>query len=142
MSVAAYDIKSWDDTTTVLDLNAEEVSFPQADLFVFSGVLEYLNSIENTLCQAMRHCRYMLVSYAFLPADAAQNDIAFLELVHSRSTRNGWRNHFSSVELIGILTRLGVISGVDVWEGRQALVLFRNFEIDMCEIVEAQGSRS
>lgn len=130
VSVRKYDIKAWDEETQVFDLNAEKAAFPQADIFSFSGVLEYVNHVEPTLQSAMQHCQFALISYAFLATDFFVSDAAYLEQVHSRSVRNGWRNHFSSAELIASLSRCGVIAAVDVWNERQALVLLRNFQVD------------
>ena len=66
--VCRYDMTRWDAGVSQIDLNQRDIEFPEADIFVFSGVLEYLNDIPKTLKLAMNNCNYMLLSNAFFPA--------------------------------------------------------------------------
>ena len=66
--VTKFDIKKWDINTKVLDLNEKNIEFPKINISIFSGVLEYLNDVEEVLSACIENCDYILLSYAFLPS--------------------------------------------------------------------------
>lgn len=103
---------------------------PAADVSVFSGVLEYLNNVEDILAKSIKVSHYVLLSYYFIPLTSQHDDDDnYLKTIHQRVI-NGVRNHYTSKEMISIARSLGVISGVDLWiNGRtnHILLLLRNF---------------
>ena len=123
-NVRKYDIKAWDAETNVIDLNDPNFEFGPADIATFSGVLEYLNDIQDVLEKAITHHRYLLVSYVFLPADAKSDDTNYLKIIKNRSVTNGFRNHLSNEDFVKILSALGVIADIGLW-GDQALFIVR-----------------
>ena len=131
-TVKKYDVVKWDNETHLLDLNYESTEFPSARVSVFSGVLEYTNDVENTLKQAMKVSEYMLVSYYFLPLYCLNNDNQFLEQINVR-INSGVRNHHTQAEIISLVQKIGVISGMNLWvrnHTNHLLLLIRNFNVD------------
>jgi hypothetical protein len=120
-TVRKYDIKAWDERTTVLDLNALKAPFAPADIAIFSGVLEYLDDVPDILHRAGRTHQFLLLSYAFLPAKCRLDDARFLKIVAERTKKRGWRNHLTNAEIVAHLSAVGTIEDVDLWDGRQAL---------------------
>lgn len=125
LSVRKYDIQRWDDETTVCDLNSNPAIVKPADIAVLSGVLEYVNAIEDTLRVLLRSHDYLLFSYAFLPLDCIGDDGKYLEAIYNRSTSSGWRNHHTNPEIVAMVQRVGILSGIDVWSNSQTLFLVR-----------------
>lgn len=127
--VQKFDLKPWDSDTIVLDLNDPDAKLPDSEIFVLSGVLEYLNNADALLIRLMGACRYLLLSYAYLPIKCSRDDEAYLREVSSRCSVHGWRNHYSSTELVKILAGAGVLSGVGSWK-QQGLFLVRSHATD------------
>lgn len=130
-TVQKFDIKKWDENTSVIDLNNPTLPVLKIDISVFSGVLEYLNDVEFVLRTIMNSCSYMLLSYAFLPMNSKSDDGTYINQIHFRTSVNGWRNHFTMDDLVAMLSKIGVISGINIWGGNQILFLVRNFSIDL-----------
>ena len=128
--VAKYDIKAWDEQTSVMDLNGANISLPTTNISVFSGVLEYLNDVPAILRKAIEVSDYVLISYAFLPADVCLSDNKFLKSINIRAVTHGWRNHYTNKELVELVSAIGVISATDVWGKSQSLFLLRNPKLD------------
>lgn len=128
--VSKYDIKAWDEQTSVIDLNSANVLLPTTNISVFSGVLEYLNDVPSILSKAINASDYLLVSYAFLPSALFLDEEKFLNAINSRVVSKGWRNHFTNKDLVEIISTIGVISAVDVWNNNQTLFLIRNPKLD------------
>lgn len=128
--VSKYDIKAWDEQTRVIDLNSANVLLPTTNISVFSGVLEYLNDVPSILSKAIRASDYLLVSYAFLPSALFLDERKFLNAINNRAVSNGWRNHFTNKDLVEIISTIGVISAIDVWNNNQSLFLIRNPKLD------------
>lgn len=128
--VSKYDIKAWDEQTSVIDLNSANVLMPATNISVFSGVLEYLNDVKSILSKALNASEYLLVSYAFLPSDLFLDEEKYLNTIKNRAIKNGWRNHFTNKDLVELISSFGVISGVDIWNKNQSLFLIRNPKLD------------
>ena len=128
--VSKYDIKAWDEQTTVIDLNSADVLMPTTNISIFSGVLEYLNDVPSVLSKAINASDYLLVSYAFLPSASFLDEGKFLNAINNRAVKNGWRNHFVNKDLVQLISSIGVISAVDVWNNKQSLFLIRNPKLD------------
>ena len=128
--VLKFDIKKWDEDTTVIDFNTSDFVLPSVNISVFSGVLEYLNDIPSTLRKAMKRSDYLLVSYAFVPSALYLDEYSFLTQINRRAVSNGWRNHYSNKDMVEIISTIGVISAVGTWNKNHSLFLVRNFEID------------
>ena len=128
--VSKFDIKAWDEQTRVIDLNSANVLLPTTNISVFSGVLEYLNDVPSILSKAISASDYLLVSYAFLPSALFLDEGKFLNAINNRAVSNGWRNHFTNKDLVEIISTIGVISAIDVWNNKQSLFLIRNPKLD------------
>jgi len=126
-TVDKFDITSWDEMTRVCDLNNRDFAFSESDIGAFSGVLEYLNDVPDVLSRAIKAHQYLLVSYAFLPVSAKSSDSRYIEGVRRRSVQHGWRNHYSTEDMTRILSEIGVISNVGMWDRSQSLFLIRRF---------------
>lgn len=128
--VSKYDIKAWDEETSVIDLNAAELLLPTTNISVFSGVLEYLNDVPSVLRKAMKASDYLLVSYAFMPSALFLDEGKFLSAINNRAVNNGWRNHYTNKDLVELISTIGVISAIDMWNDHQSLFLIRNPKLD------------
>ena len=128
--VQKFDIKKWDDETEILDFNSSPTSIPSVNISVFSGVLEYLNDIPSTISNVMANSDYILMSYAFLPSALFLHESKYISEISRRAVSNGWRNHYSNKDIVDMISCVGVISAVDVWNNKQSLFLLRNFEVD------------
>lgn len=126
--VQTYDLKPWDETTKIIDLNAPDLTFDPADIATYSGVLEYLDDIEAVLRASLAAHSYVLLSYAALPLEATQADRPYLNQLNARAVRKGWRNHHTNVDLVRILSSIGVIANVGAWE-KHALFVVRSRRI-------------
>jgi hypothetical protein len=124
--VTKYDIKAWDEQTSVIDLNSEKAAMPTTNISAFSGVLEYLDDVPLVLRKAINASDYLLVSYAFVHSALLLNDGKYLTSINQRAVKNGWRNHYTNKDLVELLSTIGVISAIDVWEKNQSLFLIRN----------------
>lgn len=129
-SVQKIDIKKWDDETSVMDLNADDVEFHSANISTFSGVLEYLDDVPSTLQNAMLYSDYLLISYAFMPSALSLDEGKFLKEINKRAVNYGWRNHYTNKDIVELVSDIGVISAVGVWKKKQSLFLIRNFKMD------------
>lgn len=127
--VSKFDIKAWDEQTSLIDLNIPNVLLPTTNISVFSGVLEYLNDIPSILHKAINVSDYLLFSYAFFPSALVLDDRKYLNEIKTRVS-NGWRNHFTNKDLVEIISTIGVISAIDVWNNNQSLFLIRNPKLD------------
>jgi hypothetical protein len=96
------------DGTIVCDLNARELPrFPDHDVAVFSGVLEYINDLERLISHTKRSCHMIIASYCGS------------EQVPGRLTRrsHGWVNDHTSSEFEEIFLRAGfACDSVQVWD--------------------------
>jgi len=128
--VSKYDIKARDEQTSVIDLNSANVLMPTTNISVFSGVLEYLNDVPSILSKAINASDYLLVSYVFLPSALFLDEGKFLNAINNRAVSNGWRNHFTNKDLVELISTIGVISAVGVWNNNQSLFLIRNPKLD------------
>lgn len=127
--VTKYDIKKWDQTVNRIDLNAKNVLIPAANVCVFSGVLEYLNNVEDILTKSIEVSSYVLLSYYFTPLASQHIDEICLKTINTR-INNGVRNHYTPKEIISIASSVGVISAMDLWDNggtNHILMLLRNF---------------
>jgi hypothetical protein len=125
-TVRKFDIKAWDPETRVCDLNDLEHQFEKSDIATFSGVLEYLNDVPYVLEKALDSHNYILASYAFVSLELKQNDRSYLGEIANRCLRHGWRNHYTNVDFIEIISSIGVVSDVGLW-GDQSLFVVRKF---------------
>ena len=130
ITVKKFDIKQWDAQTTVLDLNKPNTTLPKSNVCFFSGVLEYMNDVESVLHQAMNASDFIVLSYVYLPIEAKKDDQAFLNEMNKRVMSTGWRNHLTLDDLTQILTRIGIISGINTYNDNQVLFLVRNFSTE------------
>ncbi len=128
--VSKFDIKKWDDETTEIDFNTKDFVVPKFDVCVFSGVLEYLNDVEFVIDRVLNNCDFILMSYASVPLIAEENDKAYLTEINKRAAANGWRNHYTNKEIVNLISKRGIISAIDLWNGRQSLFLVRNQCVD------------
>jgi hypothetical protein len=128
--VSKYDIKAWDEETNVIDLNTTEPLLPTSNISIFSGVLEYLNDVPSILRKAIEASDYLLVSYAFMPSALFLDEGKFLNSINNRAVNNGWRNHYTNKDLVELISTIGVLSAVDVWNQNQSLFLIRNPKLD------------
>ena len=131
IDVQRCDIKQWDEGVLEIDLNSMPRALPEADLYVLSGVLEYLDDLPGFLRFAATRCKYMLLSYAFMPSALVSNDEKYLEKVRQRVFR-GWRSHLTNVEIVGILSEAGIISNVGAWGPNHSLFLLRSASLERC----------
>ncbi len=127
--VSKFDIKKWDEETSLLNFNDKNFTIPSVDVCVFSGVLEYLNDLELVIDKTLAHCDYILMSYAFMPLNASENDEIYLNKMVQR-TKNGWRNHYTNKEIVKIVFSKAIISGVDIYNTNQILLVIRNRRVD------------
>ena len=51
--------------TIVCDLNGDLPDFPQVDIIVFGGVLEYIKDVPRLISHLANRCKAFVVSYAF-----------------------------------------------------------------------------
>ncbi|WP_417708334.1 hypothetical protein [Roseibium aggregatum] len=128
--VQKFDIKKWDADTEILNFNVAKVSIPSVNIAVFSGVLEYVNDVPNTLKNVMENSDFILMSYAFLPSAFFLDEDKYLSSIENRAVSHGWRNHYSNKDIVEMVSRIGVISAVGVWNKNQSLFLLRNYKID------------
>lgn len=128
--VSKYDIKAWDEQTSLIDLNSPNVLMPTTNISVFSGVLEYLNDIHSILHKAINVSDHLLISYSYFPSALVLDDRKYLKEINNRAVSNGWRNHFTNKDLVELISTFGVISAVDVWNKNQSLFLIRNPKIN------------
>ena len=127
--VHKFDLQRWDSDTTVTDLNHPDWQAPDTDIAVFSGVLEYLDDLRRVLHRSMARSRYLLISYAFVPAARCVDDASYLAEINLRAVRHGWRNHHSAGDMVRIISDVGVISAVGQWRRDQSLFLVRNHSV-------------
>lgn len=127
--VQKFDIHKWDDETELLDFNMADATIPAADISIFSGVLEYLNDVSSVISSVLEKSDYVLLSYAFLPASVHTNEKKYIAEISQRASSNGWRNHYSSKDIVDMIAPLGVVSAASQWRG-QSLFVLRNFNVD------------
>ena len=119
------DITAWDTYVHIVDLNKNITTLPDCDVSVFSGVLEYLDDIENVLKATFSFSNFILCSYAFLPQNAKLDDSIYIQTREKRVNKNGWRNHLTVAEFTQLLTRVGVVSAIGCWGNNQVLFCIR-----------------
>lgn len=90
------DIVSRDKDTIVIDLNKDLPVLPQSDYTVFSGVLEYVNDVENVLAHCSGFTNVILFSYATV--DVFSN-------IETRRF-NGWVSDLSQKDIEKIALKL------------------------------------
>jgi len=81
------------------------------------------------LQKIMSKSKYVLLSYAYVPKTAMSDDLSYITEIKRRAMGNGWRNHLTNEDLLKLLSRVGVVSGLDSWNGNQTLYLVRNFKV-------------
>ena len=90
------DIVARDRDTIVIDLNKELSPLPLSHYVVFSGVLEYVNDVENVLKHCSKFTNTILFSYA--TTDVFSN-------IETRRF-NGWVSDLSQIEIEQIANEL------------------------------------
>ena len=97
-----YDIKAWDDTCTVVNLNDPEFHVERSDVAVMCGVGEYMSDLRQTLTRLGTFHDYLLISYHPYRFRKRVWDIDAVEELNKRATSGGWRNHYTLPDLLRV----------------------------------------
>ena len=65
-----------------------------------------------------------------MPSALFLDEGKFLNSINNRAVNNGWRNHYTNKDLVELISTIGVLSAVDVWNQNQSLFLIRNPKLD------------
>jgi hypothetical protein len=105
--------------TIVCDLNQRPLPFfPQHDLIVFSGVLEYIHNVPEVMTHLRGCCDSILASYV------CATDKGKLEILQRR--RAAWVNDYTAAELIAAFEQTGFACVEDVpWRSNQRIFRFQ-----------------
>ena len=105
--------------TIVCDLNGIALpQFPECDVAVFSGVLEYVNDVSRLVSHLKQSVGTVIASYAISETNA------------DRRRARGWVNDLSSKELIEVFTNLGFDAVHEEDWGTQRIFVFKRIEIE------------
>jgi len=124
--VIKYDIKAWDDQTNIIDLNESEITLPNTNISVFSGVLEYLNDVPSILQKAIAVSDYVLITYNFVHADWLNNDVQFIRRIRHRAIKNGWRNHYTNKDIVQLVSSMGILCAAATFENSSCFLIRNN----------------
>lgn len=95
-SYAPSDLVDRGKGTIVVDLNSNPLPrFPQYDVAVFSGVLEYINDVPRLISHLSNYVATILASYAVTDAN------------NKNRRAQGWVNDYSAEEIINIFKNAG-----------------------------------
>lgn len=124
--VIRWDMKRWDENVRTIDFNKKISGLLSTDVGVLSGVLEYINDIDNTLDALSSVHKYLLISYANRQTTASFAE--FAAMIDHRQSKNGWRSHLSTEEIVNILSRFGFIKAMSIWQNHQVLAIVELYE--------------
>lgn len=95
-SYTPSDLVDRGDGTIVCDLNGPSLpQFPECDLAIFSGVLEYVNDLSRLVSHLEKSFRGVIASYAIM------------ELNGGNRRKHGWVNDYSSEEFVDLFISFG-----------------------------------
>lgn len=114
------DIVDRGEGTIVLDLNKSPLPmFDHYDYAVFSGVLEYVNSVPLLIKHLSEYMDSFILSYATVGKYNTKN-----------RKRNGWVNNYSEKEIIQILEQNNfVLTNKTIWR-RQTIFVFKKYKVN------------
>ena len=104
--------------TIICDLNTRPLpDFPENDVLVFSGVLEYLHDVPEVLGHLRHYCQIILASYVCVSEKKTKTIL--------QRRRAAWVNDFSSEEIISIFRSHGFICREEIaFKGTQKIFKF------------------
>jgi len=101
--------------TIIFDLNTRPLpNFIGYDVFVFSGVLEYVHDIPDLIEHLSEHCRFVIASYVCATGKSLFNI--------SRRRRSAWVNDFNSNEFKDIFHSCGFICSKEIIYNNSQLI--------------------
>ncbi len=112
------DFKQWDDDCALIDLNDKYFIPIKADIAVMSGVLEYINNIDNLFRKLSLSHSYILFSYNYFNCNNNAIDILI-----DRVQRQGWRNHYSLEKLFNFLKEFGYVVSLAEYKNQVIILL-------------------
>jgi hypothetical protein len=94
-----YDLTSWDQDCSVVDLNDDRFDVASSDVAVLCGVVEYLNSPRATFSRLAMFHKY--IAFSYFPASPSTSLFhSCVRSINRRALRNGWRNHYTESLLL------------------------------------------
>jgi hypothetical protein len=123
-----FDLKKWDDETVQIDLNHVARELVSSDVYVFSGVLEYVHDVDRLLRDSAIKSKYILLSYSFVPAIQIRNETLHSAEIKRRCIADGWKNHFTFAEFIAIINKYAFVRDIELYNKQQMLVMCQAFD--------------
>lgn len=116
--VIRSDRKKWRPDDFLCDLDRPPKTIPASDVAVLSGVIEYLDDVEQTFELLAKNHDYLLGSYAICTLTKA-NEASVADMANQidvRAKSHGWKNHFDFQTLVAILSAHGPILRISTWQ--------------------------